>query len=140
MTNGILFDQMKIDRESGFQFIKYLFLGGIGAATDTILFALMVSFGIDTLLGNTLSTLAGILVSYSLNTKYTFSQQRKIDLSLVRFLLVGLFGLVLSNLCLWMLVEKMALEPITAKIFILPFIALIQYILNKYWTFNMNTN
>jgi putative flippase GtrA len=126
---------LKINRQELLQLIKYLILGGVGAILDIFVFALLVIAGVTPLLGNIFSTSAGILVSYYLNSRYTFKASKKSQENLIKFFLVGIFGLILSSFSLWILIEGIKVIPIYAKIFVLPLIAIVQYSLNRKWSF-----
>ena len=127
---------MKIERFEFAQLAKYLSLGGLGAGVDSMVFVVLNQVGVRPVIANTISTLFGIAVSYGLNSKYTFNQNQYSRRSATKFLIVGLVGLVFSNITLWLLIEILDMKPILAKVVTLPLVALIQFTLNKMWTFN----
>lgn len=127
---------MKIERFEFTQLAKYLSLGGLGAGVDSMVFVILNQVGVRPVIANTISTLFGIAVSYGLNSKYTFNQNQYSRRSATKFLIVGLVGLVFSNITLWLLIEILDMKPILAKVVTLPLVALIQFTLNKMWTFN----
>jgi putative flippase GtrA len=115
---------------------RYLSLGGIGATVDSLAFLVLDLVGVSPVIANTISTLLGIGISYVLNSKYTFNQNQYTRLTASKFLAVGLFGLIFSNIALWLMITCFDLYPFTAKIITLPAVALIQFTLNKMWTFD----
>ncbi len=127
---------MKIKRFEFARLANYLLLGGLGASIDTIVFVILDQVRIHLLIANTISTFLGIGVSYVLNSKYTFTQNQYSVLTAYKFFVVGLVGLILSNILLWVEIEMLGINPILAKIITLPPIALIQFTLNTIWTFN----
>jgi putative flippase GtrA len=127
---------MRIKRLEFTQLAKYLSLGGLGASVDSMVFVILNQVGVRPVIANTISTLFGIGVSYGLNSKYTFNQNQYSRLSATKFLVVGLVGLVFSNITLWLLIEIFDMKPFLAKVVTLPLVALIQFTLNKMWTFN----
>jgi putative flippase GtrA len=115
---------------------KYLMLGGVGASIDSIVFLSLNYVGILPLIANTVSTILGIGVSYGLNSKYTFNQAQYSRIAAIKFFAVGLVGLIFSNIILWLLIAMIDIQPFIAKIMTLPAVALVQFTLNKVWTFN----
>ena len=103
---------MKIERFEFTQLAKYLSLGGLGAGVDSMVFVILNQVGVRPVIANTISTLFGIAVSYGLNSKYTFNQNQYSRRSATKFLIVGLFGLVFSNITLWLLIEILDMKPI----------------------------
>lgn len=127
---------MKIKKPNFIQLTKYLMLGGVGASADSVAFLFLNHLGISPLKANTLSTLLGIGISYGLNSKYTFHQTQYSRSAATKFFTVGLVGLVFSNSLLWLLLETIQMEPLLAKFITLPSVAIIQFTLNKIWTFD----
>lgn len=127
---------MKIEKLDLPRFIKYLSLGGLGATVDSLVFLSLDQIGVSPVVANTISTLFGIGISYGLNSKYTFNQSQYTRLTATKFLAVGLFGLIFSNITLWLMITYFDIYPFLAKVITLPAVALIQFTLNKMWTFN----
>ena len=127
---------MKIEELDLLRLAKYLSLGGLGAFVDSLVFFSLNEIGMQPVAANTISTLLGIGISYGLNSKYTFNQSQYTRLTAAKFLAVGLFGLIFSNITLWLMITYFDIYPFLAKVVTLPAVALIQFILNKMWTFN----
>jgi len=115
--------------------LKYLALGGCGATSDTLLFYLLNKEGMTPILSNSLSISVGIAISYSLNSRYTFNQEKISRITATKFLFVGILGLAVSNLLLWLLIEQASTPTIVGKLLTLPLVAIIQFIINQSWTF-----
>lgn len=123
-------------REFGYlKLVKYLALGSIGALTDALLYYQLIYLKIQPIIANSCSVVVGILVSYILNSKYTFKKIKFNLTTATRFLLVGMFGLLVSNFILWILINFKDASSLTAKVVSLPVVALIQFNLNRVWTF-----
>lgn len=114
---------------------KYLAFGGCGATSDTFLFYLLNKEGMTPILSNSLSISVGIAISYSLNSRYTFNQEKFSRITATKFLFVGILGLAVSNLLLWLLIEQASTPTIVGKLITLPLVAIIQFIINQSWTF-----
>ncbi len=113
---------------------RYALIGISGVALDTLLFVLFTSLGMAPLPATVLSTLAGITNSYVLNATLNF-QTGFGGTSAVRFLLVGLLGLVIAAVSLQLLIDQAGLAPIVAKLASLPCVLVAQFLANKYWSF-----
>lgn len=77
----------------------------------------------------------GISNNFFWNMRYNFKKEDHRLKRYVSFLSVGIFGLIISTVFLWILIEKYSISVIVAKAFTLTVIAIIQFILNKYITF-----
>lgn len=114
--------------------IKYFFLGGIGASTDFAIFIILVNKSTNIFVSNIVSTCCGILVSFVLNSTFTFKTRMNLD-TFLRFFSIGIAGLVFSSLYLKWLVNGIGISPNAAKASALPLIATLQYLCNRFWTF-----
>jgi len=115
--------------------LKYALLGGLGAFTDFVTYLVLSKFlHIYPVLSNTVSVSLGILVSFILNRKYTFKRFDFIKVRIIRFFLVGLSGLLLSDISIYFML-KIGLNYFLAKIFTLPFVLIYQFVLNRFWSF-----
>lgn len=114
--------------------ILYGIIGGFCAALD---------FGLYTLLGlwmpylwaNVISVHTGILCSFLLNRHYNFKVKDHIAHRLTVFYLVGLMGLALSELLIYLMATSYGMNYIIAKLITVVIVALCQFLLNKFITF-----
>ena len=116
--------------------ILYGFIGGFCAALD---------FGIYTglcyrdimpyLWANIISIHIGIFTSFILNRSFNFKVKDKVTTRFLSFYTVGLVGLGISELMLYLMVTKGGLNAIVCKLISIVVVALIQFLLNKYITF-----
>ena len=121
------------------ELILYGIIGGFCAALD---------FGVYTLLGqvmpylwaNIISVHCGIICSFLLNRQYNFKVKDKPVQRFSIFYLVGLSGLVLSEVLLFLLGEKMGWNYLLAKLLTVFVVALYQFALNKLITFKKTNN
>lgn len=89
------------------QFTKYAFVGGIAAAIDISVFYTAANIlGINHIVSNTLSFVMGLIFNYYASSKWVFNKQnRSLLRDFVVFSVIGLLGLLLSNLILYVLVD-----------------------------------
>jgi putative flippase GtrA len=89
------------------------------------------------LVAQVLSFLAAVAVSYLLNKRWTFRDQRRPLLSrqLIQFLLVSTVGVVLSTVTLALLVRYGQLSDLVAKVIVVLIVLFWNFFANKHWTF-----
>ena len=117
-------------------FILYGIIGCFTASLDFVVFSLLTgACNIHYIISNCLSVLVGISTSFFLNSQYNFkvkdNQVRRFSI----FLFIGLCGLCLSNVILWICIEVVGLNEIISKILSIILVVFFQFILNKYVTF-----
>ena len=116
--------------------ILYGIIGSLSAGTDFTLYSILVrETAIPYLLINVFSTFVGIVISYLLNRKYNFKVEDNAISRFLIFLSIGIGGLVVSSLLLYLFVEFWSIDKTLSKIISLVVVVLIQYLLNKYITF-----
>lgn len=116
--------------------ILYGIIGGFCASLDFGVYTLFYYFGaLPYLWANVISTHVGIFTSFFLNRSYNFKVKDKTPLRFISFYVVGLTGLGMSSLMLWLMVDKLRLNELVCKLITIIVVALIQFSLNKRITF-----
>lgn len=116
--------------------ILYGIIGCCSSGLDFLLYTLFVSvFGWHYIVSNSLSVIAGITTSFTLNRNYNFKVKDKTKQRFSIFLTVGLCGMVASNLILWCCIDKMEMNKIVSKLLSIVLVVLFQFLINKYITF-----
>ena len=119
------------------QLIKYGIIGGFCATLDFVIYTCIIGFTeLSYVYANIISVHCGIFASFFLNRQFTFKIKDKTLLRFVSFYLVGIVGLLISSGLLILFVEKMHLNELLSKAITVVFVALIQFLLNKYISFN----
>lgn len=118
----------------GGQLISYVACGSAGAFTDYLLFAILGGIGTQLIPANVVSVLAGIGVSYLLNSRFTFAGHVSGKGAPFRFCAVGLSGLALSTACLAVLIS-LGMAALAAKAMTMPLVVAYQFTVNRLWTF-----
>ncbi len=119
--------------------IVYGFIGGFCAALDFAIFTLLCHFEImPYLFANVISTHIGIFTSFLLNRSYNFKVKDKTLLRFLSFYAVGLIGLGLSSILLWLMVDKAQWNKLVCKLITIVVVSLVQFVLNKYVTFKQS--
>lgn len=116
--------------------ILYGIIGCCSSGLDFLLYTLFVSvFGWHYIVSNSLSVIAGITTSFTLNRNYNFKVKDKTKQRFSIFLSVGLCGMLLSNLILWCCIDKMEMSKIVSKLLSIVLVVFFQFLFNKYITF-----
>ncbi len=130
--NGIILKEYQRFRN----LILYGIIGCCSSGLDFLLYTLFVSiFGWHYIVSNCISVLAGIATSFVLNRNYNFKVKDKTKQRFSIFLTVGLCGMLLSNLILWVCISQLSLNKIISKLLSIVLVVFFQFLFNKYITF-----
>ena len=116
--------------------ILYGIIGSFTSFLDFCIFTCLSQYvGLHYLVANCISVFAGITTSFLLNRAYNFKVKDKPALRFGIFLSVGLGGLLLSNLILWIGIDIMHFNDIYVKLASIVLVVGFQFLLNKFVTF-----
>lgn len=116
--------------------ILYGLIGGMGATIDFLLYLILIHFtNIPPSVASFLSVSVGIINNFILNSKYNFKTNDKILHRFTSFYVTGVFGAVLSSLLIFMLHDVAKIDPTIAKIFTIPPVVFVQFLINKHVSF-----
>ena len=117
--------------------ILYGIIGAFCASLDFVVYTLLCHFDlISYLWANVISIHAGIICSFLLNRTFNFKIKDKMPQRFLSFYLVGLVGLGISEAMLYIMVTLGSWNEVICKLISVVVVALIQFVLNKYITFN----
>ena len=117
-------------------FILYCIIGCSGASLDFIIYLALVTFtDISYRIANIIGCTCGIINNFFLNYIFNFKTKDHLLMRLLCFYCVGLLGLGLSSLVLYLLVDCLETNKILAKILTIFVIVIVQYSLNKHISF-----
>lgn len=101
-------------------FVKYLFAGGMGFVLDYGILVLMYEVaGVHYLLSSAVAFTAGLIFVYICSNRWVFTQRRMQHrqwLEFVIFAVIGLIGLGLTVLFMWIQVDCLGIYPLVAKL------------------------
>lgn len=120
------------------KFRNILLYGIIGSFTsflDFCVFSTLCYFDIHYIVANCLSVLVGITTSFLLNRSYNFKVKDHAKRRFVTFLTIGLCGLVLSNIILYLGIDMLYLDERIVKLLSILLVVGFQFVLNKFITF-----
>jgi len=100
------------------QFIKYFGVGLIAAIVNiTSLYILASILKINYLLANIISFIFGLIINYILSKRYVFKDKHMNKLlEFIIYGMIGVIGLGIDTLCLWLFTEKVNIYYMISKI------------------------
>ncbi len=116
--------------------LKFGLVGIFNTLITIISFGILVKLGMNYLVANTIAYLIGVANSYYWNKNWVFKPNNKSTSMFFKFLTVNLIVLAFNTLCLFILVDKLTFNAFIAQIFAIGVGMVINFILNKIWTFN----
>ena len=118
--------------------VLYGIIGSCASGLDFCVYTLLVRvLGIHYLLANCVSVLAGIVTSFTLNRSFNFKVKDHAKRRFAIFLTVGLCGMLLSNLILYILIDVLGVNELFSKLMSIAFVVFLQFLANKYITFRV---
>ena len=117
------------------QFAKFGFVGILNNAVFMLCYYILIHFGVQYLISNTVAYAISIFNAYYFNGKFVFKSSKSgINAILKTYLSYGV-TLIISTLSLYVMVNHMGISAYLAPIVNLMITIPINFILNKYWTF-----
>jgi putative flippase GtrA len=110
--------------------VRFLVSGGSAALVEYCTFLFLGStFHINIFFANSLSFLCGLIVSFLLNKRWVFRSKKKTYGEFIRYFILALVNLAISNIAIDLLVNGVHLKQFIAKIYVMMIIALWNYII-----------
>jgi putative flippase GtrA len=123
------------------QFLKYLVCGGFATISDMIvLFILSNVLHINHLVAAAFGFLVGVATNYTLNTLLVFQSQGKIKREFSLFALIGIGGLLWTELILWVLVDNLKIYLMLAKMVAVVLVLFWNFFMRKKFVFPTESN
>lgn len=119
-------------------FIKYCIIGATGVLIDVSIFYILNKIiGVFYQYANIISVSCGITNNFFLNAYFNFKITDKLLIRFIKFYSIGIFGLLLSALLLFIFIEKLNFEVLQTKVIVVFIVAIIQFLLNKNISFKV---
>lgn len=121
------------------RFLGYSLIGVVGVTLDFVSFLLLTQFlGVNYLIANSVSTSLGITNNFFLNAFLNFSVRDQLLKRFAIFYSVGILGLAISSLLLYVLIDLADLSSLIAKLITTPIVTLVQFNLNRHYSFRQS--
>ena len=118
------------------QFLRYAGAGAVGTALHYAVLIALVQFALlDAVLASTTGAVAGALVNYTLNHRYTFASGRAHRHALPRFALIAAAGVALNALVLAAVLAIAGPHYLVAQVVATGAVLAAGYLANRAWTF-----
>ncbi|NUC15822.1 GtrA family protein [Bacillus mycoides] len=118
------------------KFLKFGLVGIANTLITIISYVILVKLGMNYLVANTLSYSIGVANSYYWNKNWVFQSNGKDSSIFIKFLTVNLIVFAFNTLSLFILVTKFSINEFIAQIFAIGIGMMINFFLNKMWTFS----
>ena len=121
--------------------VLYGIIGSFSSGLDFLIYTFLVQLvGFQYLAANCISVIAGISTSFYLNRNYNFKVKDHTKRRFSIFLTVGLCGLVMSNLILYLCIDNLGMDKLISKLLSIALVVFFQFLVNKYLTFKPTNN
>ena len=115
---------------------RYLVSGGTGAFIHfSILTALVALFGVDPVVSTTIGFIIGSMVNYTLQYHWTFSADGPHHVMLTRYAMVTTATMILNGQLFWLLTSKLGMHYLLAQLIVTGIIVVVNFLINKHYTF-----
>lgn len=123
-----------------FEFFRYFSVSLVALIADFIVFSFGIRvIGIPWFFSATAGFIFGVSVAYYLSIRYVFSKRKmraSPSLEFVIFLTVGISGLLVTQLTLWIGIEELRWKPELAKLIAAGFTFVFNFLIRKIALFN----
>lgn len=123
-----------------YSIVKYALVGLLGTAIHWgLLIALVEWAGVHPVAGSALGFLAVLMISYILNSKWTFRRTGEgMDMKqFIRYTIVSSSGLLINTIVMYASVELLSLPYWLGQAFVTIVVPLHNYAINRLWTFRV---
>lgn len=134
-----IIDRLFVKKTDNFfvQLIRYTFVGGFAFVVDFGLLWILTEFaGFHYVLSATISFIAGLLVNYFISTLWVFESKMKSKaVEFIAFTLIGIVGLGLNDLFIWLFTEQLHIHYMASKLITAVLVYLWNFMARKYFVF-----
>jgi putative flippase GtrA len=116
--------------------IKFSAVGAVGTlAHYAVLVSLVQLLSVNVLVASSIGAIAGALVNYSLNYKWTFNSNRRHSEAMVKFFTVATVGFVMNGLFMGLFTKVLVFHYLIAQVMTTGIVLFWNFLANHYWTF-----
>lgn len=118
------------------KFLKFGLVGIFNTLITIISYNLLVKIGMNYLVANSIGYMIGVANSYYWNKNWVFRSKDNNKSLFLKFLAVNLIVFAFNTISLYLLVDKLLMNPFISQIFAIGIGMIMNFFLNKFWTFN----
>ena len=116
------------------QIFKFVIVGGIATIIDLIVYYVLYNYAhLDPLIANILSFSVSVIYNYIASVKWVFDVKKdknKVRM-LVEFLIFSIIGLVITEILLWLGINKLGMNAMLVKIIATAIVMVFNFITRK---------
>lgn len=120
------------------RFLRFAGVGAINTGVSFLIYVVLVKSNLHYILSSIVAYIAGIAVSYLLNTFFVFQEKRTAS-NLFKFVSVYLTALLINLTLLYLAVDIIGISKIMGQIAVTALVLFYNYFLQKIWTFRKKT-
>jgi putative flippase GtrA len=118
------------------QFLRYAAAGAVGTALQYALLVALVQFAqAPAVAASTVGAVAGAVVNYALNHRWTFASTRGHGQALPRFAAVALAGILVNAIVMAATIQLVGAHYLAAQVVATGVVLVAGYLANRAWTF-----
>ena len=118
------------------QFARYAVVGVCATAAQYIILVLLVEFlGMEAVIASTLGAIAGSIVSYFMNHRFTFKSEKRHREALWQFYSIAIIGTALNALLMYSGTHGLQMHYMIAQVMTTGLVLIWNFTGNRYWTF-----
>ncbi len=119
------------------QFLRFTLVGGVGTAAHYALLILMVSGrGINPVISSTAGFIAGMVINYLLNRRYTFFSRRAHREAFWRFVAVAFVGMLINSTAMAVFNLGLDIHYLAAQVMATALALSWNFLGSRHWVFN----
>lgn len=104
------------NHDTRIQFLRYIFVGGAATIVDMgSLYILTSIMGLNYLISAAIAFILGVATNYLLCIAWIFESTGRVKKEIILFVVIGVGGLILNEVIIWLLVEEAKLYYMLAK-------------------------
>ncbi len=120
-----------------FNFFQYGFVGLLGTIVHTGVLALSVEYlKIIPVLATVIGFVFSLVLSYVLNSKWTFKRNSKTKNSFIKYTITCSIGLLLNIIIMFVIVNILEYSYLFGQLTAIVLVPIFNYSLSRYWVFN----
>jgi putative flippase GtrA len=118
------------------QLLRYGLAGAVGTALQYAILVSLVQFArAPAVAASTVGAIAGALVNYVLNHRWTFASDRTHEHALPRFAAVALAGIAINAIVMGTMLSLVGVHYLVAQIVATGVVFVVSFLVNRAWTF-----
>ncbi len=106
----------RIHQTQIFQFVRYLFSGGLAAFIDLSTYIILVAMGVDKFIASPVGNITGLLSAFFLHKFIVFRDKKMTHWQFIRYILLQIWNSGAQIAVIWLVVDQMGQDKTVAKI------------------------